>query len=68
MIALVTRRLEHDDPSAGHEHLTRRARLVTMVSIATMRSAWLSWAGGPATDLGPLVVQSFADLRELLTQ
>lgn len=67
LVAIVGRRLAHDDPTAGAEDVARRARLITLVSIATMRSAWQAWAGGNPADLGPLVTRSFAELRQLLS-
>ncbi len=66
LIVVVALRLRHDDPALGEDEAVRHARLVTLVGIAAMRSAWHSWAGGVPTDLGPLVEQSFEDLRRLL--
>jgi AcrR family transcriptional regulator len=66
LIALVARRLRHDDPALGEDEAVRQARLVTLVGIAAMRSAWHSWATGVPADLGPLVQHSFDDLRRLL--
>lgn len=66
LIVLVTQRLQRDDPALPDDEALRHARLVTLVAIAAMRSAWHSWAGGPPAELAPLVAQSFEDLRRLL--
>jgi AcrR family transcriptional regulator len=66
MAEVVARRLEHDDPDQGSETVARRARLVTLVSLAAMRTAWQSWSGNDLEELYALADESFADLRTLL--
>jgi AcrR family transcriptional regulator len=63
--AIVVRRLEHGEPELNDAEHQRRARLVTLVTIAAMRSAWQSWSGGPPVELDPLIEQSFQELRQL---
>ena len=63
---VVAQRLEHDDPQQDPDTTIRRARLVTLVSMAAMRTAWQSWSGGDLEELHALVDQSFADLHTVL--
>jgi len=64
--ALVVRRLERERPDRDPEARTRFARLVTLVSMAAMRTAWQSWSGEDPEELHTLIAESFADLRTLL--
>lgn len=66
LVDIVTRRLAHDDPTAGAADRTRQARLVTLASLAAMRTAWTTWSGGDADDYERLLRRCFEDLRTLL--
>lgn len=69
VMSLIERRLEAEDPAGDPGARHQRARLYGLVSIAAMRTGWLSWMD--AGDTGDALVEymrtSFAQLAELGT-
>ncbi len=69
VMSLIERRLEAEDPDGDGVERHQRARLYGLVSIAAMRTGWLSWID--AGDTGDALVEymrtSFAQLTELGT-
>jgi AcrR family transcriptional regulator len=66
IVALIARRLRHDDPAAEVSAIDRRARLMTHVSLGVMRHAWASWATTePRSELGAQLRRSFDELTTL---
>ena len=66
--AVVARRLAADHPelAADPSHLTEKARLITLVSFAAMRHAWMLLAKGDSpSKLSDRLTQSFDELRTL---
>lgn len=65
--AVVLQRLKHDKLRLSAEELDSRARLITLVAMATMRHAWASWAdAGGSSDLAEKLRSSFAEVEHLL--
>jgi AcrR family transcriptional regulator len=65
---VVERRLAVEEPELSPERRTSRARLAVFVSVATMRHAWMCFAGsGEASGgIAERVQESFAELAQLL--
>jgi len=68
LVEVVERRLTAEEPGLSAERRTSRARLAVFVSLATMRHAWMCFAGSGETagGIAERVHESFAELAELL--
>jgi AcrR family transcriptional regulator len=73
LAALIEARLVHDEPALQNDPggLKSRARLITLVAMATLRHAWTCWAGPGGNQDEPLATRlrdSFDQLETLLVQ
>jgi len=68
LMAVVERRLAAEHPELSEETRASRARLAVFVCLATMRHAWMTFAGSgePAERIVDRMHQSFAELADLL--
>ena len=70
LIAVVGRRLVHDDPTlaADADRLHSRAQLTTMVGLAAVHHAWRCWAESPnpGDSMSDRMNESFDELRSVL--
>ncbi|MBC7592283.1 MAG: TetR family transcriptional regulator [Salinibacterium sp.] len=68
LAGVVALRLAADDPSLAEDptYLAEKSRLITLVSFAAMRHAWILWANAESpSKLSERLAQSFAELRTL---
>ena len=68
---VVAQRLGRDDSSLSGDALASRARLVTLVTLGTLRHAWTCWADASARStesLASRMRESFDQLDDLLVQ
>ncbi|WP_144763553.1 TetR/AcrR family transcriptional regulator [Curtobacterium sp. 9128] len=68
---VITRRLTNDDPAFAEDEvaLRRRARLASLVSLATLRHAWWEWSDSPAeSHLVDDLQRSFDELGALVSR
>ncbi|OIH97028.1 TetR/AcrR family transcriptional regulator [Curtobacterium sp. MCBA15_001] len=69
--SVIARRMTHDDPLAADDQprLHRRARLASLVSLATLRHAWWEWSESPAeSHLVDDLQRSFDELGTLVSR
>jgi AcrR family transcriptional regulator len=69
--SVIARRLTHDDPVLAEDEriLRRRARLASLVSLATLRHAWWEWSESPAeSHLVDDLQRSFDELGTLVSR
>ncbi|WP_260981187.1 TetR/AcrR family transcriptional regulator [Curtobacterium pusillum] len=65
----VVARLEHAGTDLDEGALRRRARLASLVALATLRHAWWEWSDGDTeTHLVDELERSFADLEALVSR
>ncbi|KQS14395.1 TetR family transcriptional regulator [Curtobacterium sp. MCLR17_007] len=68
---VIARRMTHDDPTVTEDQasLHRRARLASLVSLATLRHAWWEWSESPAqSHLVDDLQRSFDELGSLVSR
>ncbi|MFJ3381892.1 TetR/AcrR family transcriptional regulator [Curtobacterium sp. NPDC090217] len=69
--SVIARRLANDDPTFAEDgaSLRRRARLASLVSLATLRHAWWEWSESPAeSHLVDDLRRSFDELGALVSR
>lgn len=69
--SVIARRMTHDDPTVADDEraLRRRARLASLVSLATLRHAWWEWSESPAdSHLVDDLQRSFDELGSLVSR
>ncbi len=68
LIEVVQRRLAAEHPELAEEQRASRARLAVFVCLATMRHAWMTFAGSgePPEKIVDRIHDSFAELADLL--
>lgn len=68
---VIARRMTHDDPTVAEDQTTlhRRARLASLVSLATLRHAWWEWSESSAdSHLVDDLQRSFDELGSLVSR
>lgn len=68
---VIARRMTRDDPTVAEDQaaLHRRARLASLVSLATLRHAWWEWSESPAqSHLVDDLQRSFDELGSLVSR